>query len=77
MPSTAIEHVGYDEAARELHVTFVGGGAYTYYQVPKQVYSAFRAAFSRASGVSIRDRTIRTSFTICVEDRHDFRRGRA
>jgi hypothetical protein len=37
MPSTAIEHIGYDEAARELHVTFVGGGAYTYYRVPKQV----------------------------------------
>ena len=35
MPSTAIEHLGYDEATRELHVTFVGGGAYTYYHVPK------------------------------------------
>jgi hypothetical protein len=46
MPSTAIEHISYDEPARELHVTFAGGAAYTYYEVPKQVYSAFRAAFS-------------------------------
>ena len=44
MSSTAIEHMGYDEGACELHVTFVGGGAYTYYHVPKQVYAAFRAA---------------------------------
>ena len=47
MPSTAIEHVSYNEAARELHVTFVGGGTYTYYDVPKQVYAAFRAAPSK------------------------------
>ena len=25
MPSTAIERISYDETARELHVTFVGG----------------------------------------------------
>ena len=47
MPSTAIERFSYDESARELHVTFVGGGTYTYYDVPKQVYAAFREARSK------------------------------
>ena len=63
MPSTAIEHIGYDEAARELHVTFVGSGAYTYYQVPKQVYNAFREAFSKGA-----------FFNAWIRDRYDFRR---
>jgi hypothetical protein len=63
MPSTAIEHIGYDEAVRELHVTFVGGAAYTYYGVPKQVYSAFRAAASKGQFLN--------QF---VKDRYDFRR---
>ena len=63
MPSTAIEHIGYDEAARELHVTFVGGRAYTYYQVPKQVYNAFREAFSKGA-----------FFNAWIRDRYDFRR---
>ncbi len=63
MPSTAIEHIGYDEAARELHVTFVGGAAYTYYCVPKQVYSAFRAAPSKGPFLNH-----------WIKDRYDFRR---
>jgi len=63
MPSTAIEHIGYDEAARELHVTFVGGGAYTYYHVPKHVYAAFRAASSKGRFLNI-----------AIKDRYDFRR---
>jgi hypothetical protein len=63
MPSTAIEHIGYDEAARELRVTFVGGSAYTYYHVPKAVYTAFRDAFSKGQ-----------FFNLWIEDRYDFRR---
>jgi hypothetical protein len=63
MPSTAIQHFGYDEAARELHVTFVGGGTYTYYQVPKQVYAAFRAAASKGRFLNA-----------FIKDRYDFRR---
>ena len=38
MPSTAIEHISYDEAGNELHVKFVGGRTYTYYAVPRSVY---------------------------------------
>ena len=64
MPSTAIEHVSYDEAACELHITFVGGtAAYTYYQVPKQVHAAFRTAFSKGQ-----------YFNAWIKDRYDFRR---
>ena len=63
MPSTAIEHISYDEAARELHVIFVGGGAYTYYQVPRQVYAAFRAAPSKGQYLNTN-----------IKDRYDFRR---
>ena len=63
MPSTAIEHMGYDEDAHELHVTFVDGGAYTYYQVPKHVYTAFRAASSKGQ-----------YFNLWIKDRYDFRR---
>jgi hypothetical protein len=63
MPSTAIEHMGYDESTCELHVTFVGGGAYTYYQVPRHVYTAFRAAASKGQ-----------YFNLWIKDRYDFRR---
>jgi KTSC domain-containing protein len=63
MPSTAIEHFGYDEAARELYVTFVGGAAYTYYGVPKSVYSALRAATSKGRFLNM-----------FIKDRYDFRR---
>ena len=63
MPSTAIEHISYNEAERELHVTFVGGATYTYYGVPKQVYTAFRAAPSKDEFVNA-----------WIKDRYDFRR---
>jgi hypothetical protein len=63
MPSTAIEHFSYDEAARELHVTFVGGTAYTYYHVPKSVYSGLRAATSRGRFLNM-----------FIKNRYDFRR---
>ena len=66
MPSTAVEHISYDEAACELHVTFVGGGTYTYYGVPAPVYRAFRAAASKGRFLS--------EF---IKDRYDFRRHAA
>ena len=64
MPSTAIERCSYDESARELHVTFVGGATYTYYDVPKQVYAAFREARSKGQYVNA-----------YVKNRYDFRRA--
>ena len=63
MPSTAVEHISYDEATRELHVTYVGGATYTYYGVPKQLYAAFREARSKGQFVN--------QF---VKNRYDFRR---
>ena len=63
MPSTAIQHFSYDEAARELDVTFVGGATYTYYGVPKSVYSGFRAATSKGRFLNM-----------FVRDRYDFRK---
>ena len=52
MPSTAVEHISYDEATHELNVTYVGGGTYTYYGVPKQLYAAFREARSKGQFVN-------------------------
>jgi hypothetical protein len=66
MPSTAIEHFSYDEAAQELHVKFMGGGTYTYYRVPIQVYRAFRGANSRGQFLN--------QF---IKNRYDFRRHAA
>jgi hypothetical protein len=66
MPSTAIERISYDEVARELHVKFVGGGTYTYFDVPKSVYAAFCSAPSRGAFLN--------NF---VKNRYDFRRHAA
>jgi hypothetical protein len=66
MPSTAIEHISYDEAGSELHVKFVGGGTYTYYGVPKSVYEGFRASSSKG-----------TFFNNLIKNRYDFRRHAA
>jgi hypothetical protein len=63
MPSTAIEHISYDEAARELHVKFVGGGTYTYYDVPKAVQDAFRKSSTKG-----------TFLNKFIKNRYDFRR---
>jgi len=66
MASTTIQHISYDEAARELHVTFAGGVICTYYAVPAQVHCSFRTAESK-------DRF----FGQFVRDRYDFRRHAA
>ena len=66
MPSTAIEHIDYDEGKRELHVTYVGGATYTYYGVPKQVHAAFQEARSKGQYVN--------QF---VKNRYDFRKHAA
>jgi len=66
MPSTAVEHISYDEATGELHVKFVGGGRYTYYRVPKPVYDAFRAAYSKGHFLNH-----------YIRDRYDYRRDAA
>ena len=49
MPSTAIRHFRYDAAKRELQVTFVTGRRYAYYDVPPEVYEAFRTVSSKGT----------------------------
>ncbi|MBQ8772054.1 MAG: KTSC domain-containing protein [Clostridia bacterium] len=36
--SSNIEYVGYDERLQFLHIQFVNGTTYEYYDVPKRIY---------------------------------------
>lgn len=58
MPSTAIRGFRYDADSSKLHVTFVSGQQYVYFDVPAEVDEAFRAAFSKGRffQTRIRDR---------------------
>lgn len=47
MPSTAIETLGYDEAKRELYVTFTSGRHYIYFEVPRGRYIGFMRSSSK------------------------------
>jgi len=47
MPSTAIRSLSYDDETRTLFVTFVDGDLYAYFEVPPQVFRAFRSARSK------------------------------
>lgn len=47
MPSSVIRGFDYDPATRLLTVRFVTGRKYAYYNVPEDVVTAFRAAFSK------------------------------
>jgi hypothetical protein len=58
MPSSVIRRFSYDEPQRRLRVTFTSGDVYDYFDVPSEVESAFRAAFSKGRffASDIRDR---------------------
>lgn len=47
MPSTVIRRFLYDPGKKELWVEFVTGRRYVYEEVPEEVASAFRSAFSK------------------------------
>ena len=49
MPSTAIRHLDYAPATRELTVTFVTGRRYRYANVSPDVYTAFSTAPSKGT----------------------------
>jgi hypothetical protein len=49
MPSTVIRSHSYDRETSELTITFVTGRRYVYDDVPRDVYGAFKAAFSRGT----------------------------
>jgi lysyl-tRNA synthetase class 2 len=56
--SSAIKLINYNDAARELYVTFRETGKYAYRGVPRSTYEAFRSAPSKGQFFShfIRDR---------------------
>lgn len=58
MPSTAIRQIRYEPDHSQLTVVFQSGRRYAYYGVPREIYSAFRAAASRGAyfNTEIRDR---------------------
>lgn len=60
MPSTAIRHLSYSPATREMRVTFTSGRRYVYAQVPPEVHTAFCTAPSRGAFFNhrIRDRFV-------------------
>jgi hypothetical protein len=48
MPSTLIRNTSYDEASRVLSIWFVTSNRrYDYLNVPPEIYTAFRHAFSK------------------------------
>jgi KTSC domain-containing protein len=56
--SSAMFRLHYEEAARELDVTFTSGKTYTYFEVPKDVYQDFLTAASKGEFVNahVKDR---------------------
>ena len=53
-PSSAIRHLAYNRAKRELHVFFRNGGEYTYFDVPAGEYQALVDAPSRGAFLNSR-----------------------
>jgi len=47
--SSNIEAIGYDPNAQELHVQFLSGITYVYYNVPENVYEEIMDAPSKGS----------------------------
>jgi len=47
--SSNIEAIGYDSDAQELHVQFLSGITYVYYNVPENVYEEIMDASSKGS----------------------------
>lgn len=47
--SSNVEAVGYDETEMQLHVQFLSGSLYVYFDVPKEVFDDFMAAPSKGS----------------------------
>lgn len=60
--STAISDIEYDEASRQMRVTFTTGRIYIYIDVPLEEYDAFVSADSRGR-----------HFNLHIRDRHEHR----
>lgn len=69
MPSTVIRSFTYRPDNRELEVTFVTDRRYVYYEVPSEVATDFRAAFSKGGYFNryIRDRYVCLEIQVDVD----------
>lgn len=47
MPSSVIRYYRYDPVQRQLELQFVSGRRYRYHDVPEEIYSEMRRAFSK------------------------------
>lgn len=47
--SSNVEAIGYDEASKELHVTFRGGTTYSHDDVPHSLFLEFSESLSKGS----------------------------
>ena len=58
MPSSVIRYYHYDRVQRQLELQFVSGRRYRYHDVPEEIYSEMRRAFSKGEyfNAHIRDR---------------------
>jgi len=57
MPSTVIQHFGYDPTTRDLRVTFISGRTYVYLGGPRTIVTNINAAGSKGQffNLAIRD----------------------
>ena len=71
--SSNVEAIGYDGDARELHVQFVSGRSYVYYEVPQDVFDAFMSATSKGSFPEQRNQGRIPLYEAVMQSARDFR----
>jgi hypothetical protein len=49
MPSSVVAEIGYDKPTQTLRVVFVSGMVYHYKNVPEQIYTDMKTAFSKGT----------------------------
>jgi hypothetical protein len=49
MPSSVIAGIKYDDLSHTLRIIYVSGRVYDYQDVPEQIYSAMKTAFSKGT----------------------------
>jgi KTSC domain len=49
MPSSVVAGIKYDKCSRTLRIIYVSGMMYDYKNVPEQIYTAMKTAFSKGT----------------------------
>jgi hypothetical protein len=49
MPSSVVAEIKYDTCSRTLRIIYVSGMMYDYKNVPEQIYTALKTAFSKGT----------------------------